>query len=241
MLKVSAQSWTSSCWYCESCLTPLNHQDTFEGKLWTRPGSTAWCFRRLYWCQRKLILSRRNEAANGVLLVPVTPAVSKWSLHFLGAFSAAFRRLLCAWRNESMQSFVTLCRSSLAYVAEAGAGAFGGPILLGAGVPCSEESPSSSGSLCIAEHFCNKVPSLSNWASPNELADPLGLAQCPEWNVVESGFMQTKSALPWMERSGRRIMERKLGWVSGFRFTASDWLASSAPIGWLPALRLAGF
>ena len=50
-----------------------------------------------------------------------------------------------------MQSFVTLCRSSLAYVAGAGAGAFGGPILLGAEVPCSEESPSSSGSLCIAE------------------------------------------------------------------------------------------
>ena len=35
---------------------------------------SAW-FRRLYWCQQKLILSQRNEAVNGVQLVPKTPTV----------------------------------------------------------------------------------------------------------------------------------------------------------------------
>ena len=36
------------------------------------------------------------------------------------------------------------------------------------------------------------------------------------------------------KRSGRRVMEKKLGWVPGFRFTASNWLA-------YPAFRLTGF
>lgn len=37
---------------------------------------------RLCWCQQKLVLLQRNEAAKVVQLGPVAQAVSKWSSHF---------------------------------------------------------------------------------------------------------------------------------------------------------------
>ena len=80
-------------------------------------------------------------------------------------------RLAWAWRNESMQNLSSsegLPRCTWRW----------------GEVPYSEESPRASGFLCQAERGKgeSRVPSLrslvlSNWASPNGLADPLGLEQ----------------------------------------------------------------
>ena len=52
---------------------------------------------------------------------------------------------------------------------------------------------------------------------------------CPEWNVGEWRVME--SGCPDF------ALRLPIGWL----IQRSDRLASSAPIGWLPALRLAGF
>ena len=79
-----------------------------------KKASTAW-FWRMCWCQQKQILSRKNEAANGVRLVLVAPAVLKWSLWFLGSsrWPAGLGWLASAWRNKFMQNCIVRCRSSL--------------------------------------------------------------------------------------------------------------------------------
>ena len=60
--------------YTEAIESPRFFQRKASNSTQGKRSSTAW-FRRLCWCQQKLILPRRNEAANGVRLVPKAPAV----------------------------------------------------------------------------------------------------------------------------------------------------------------------
>lgn len=88
---VKSQYSTPFCWYWESCLTLLqmvftNAQESPRfflrralNLIHDKGATPSSC--RLCWCKRQPVLPRKNKAAKGILLGPVAPAVSKWSLH----------------------------------------------------------------------------------------------------------------------------------------------------------------
>ena len=151
---------------------------------------TAW-FQRLCWYQQKLILPQRNKAANGVRLVPKTPVVLTWSLYFSRAFLVACGFGTTGFSLEEQIHAELYHRSSM-YLAEAAVGT-GSHTSLGVR-SLIWRSPQKHLDRCtrlsVAGRFCKSkspLPSLqslvtaergfmsSNWASPNGLADPLGM------------------------------------------------------------------
>ena len=67
--------------YTEALESPRFFQRKALNSTQDKGSLTAW-FQRLCKYQQKLILLQRNEAVNGVRLVPVATAVAKWFLHF---------------------------------------------------------------------------------------------------------------------------------------------------------------
>ena len=128
---------------------------------------SAWFFWQLCWCQQKLILPQRNKAANGVRLVPKAPVVLTWSLHFLRAFLVA-----CGFGTTGFSLEEQIC------IARCGSPLFRGvPKSIWIAVPKRER-----GGAFLREQEPGAIAAerslvLSNWASPNGLADPLGLEQ----------------------------------------------------------------
>ena len=128
--------------------------------------SIAWFFRRLYWCQRKLILSQRNESAKGAVVGTSGDGGSEMVLALLGDLSVN-----CPTSGRTnLYRASWFCRSSSVYFARAGVGT------------------GASWSLCAIEPrwafrqerstiAVGRSLVLSNWAFLNGLADPLGLEQ----------------------------------------------------------------
>ena len=135
----------------------------------------AW-FRRLYWYQRKLILSQRNVAANEVQQTGC--GWSPW--HRRHQNNPCGLRVWDDWLEPGGTSPCRTCHRPKIFLVVPDGAAVGTrfPALLNAGVPCLEESPRASESLCpnksVAGRFYeNKslVPSLRSgvWYCLTEL------------------------------------------------------------------------